>query len=503
MNKKSLSILFFVHSIFFSQSIISSNKLAIPLNKIRYQFTAFINNDLRSPYKINTNKNIYNSNFNIEFNIQSASNSGHPNIDNSAEFYIPGSSSNLISSRIEFSNKWLNFEIEPYVISHKGITFNNITSGSYRYTNNQNSIQKSKFNDMGFRQSRLVLHYRGLGIGYGYESHWWSPGIHSAISLSSNAPSQKTYSIGTFSDLKINNLSFGAKIIVMPYENNYGSTIYFSGLKAHITYNAKSSIFTFGLHRTYLSGDFNSQSLSNDKTITWSIKDAALLVVEPLFGQSKRNLEYTLPGTPGFDPWDEVLTGTVKLTFPEEELEVYADVSSDDNRGNLTDLKAHWDHTLGYMLCFKKFTNLNNISLFIGSEFLTTRPSNTFNPIFYRGNPNSTNYYSKDIYDYFTYKGRFMGAHSGSSSDDFILMIGIGNKKSMTFVSYNKERHGIKSFQFPEIKTEFSIIYYRSISTYHSFSLSLENEKIRNFNFNNNEISNGFVLGLNYSFIIN
>ena len=108
MNKKSLSILFFVHSIFFSQSIISSNKLAIPLNKIRYQFIEFINNDIRSPYKINTNKNIYNSNFNIEFNIQSASNSGHPNIDNSAEFYIPGSSSNLISSRIEFSNKWLN-----------------------------------------------------------------------------------------------------------------------------------------------------------------------------------------------------------------------------------------------------------------------------------------------------------------------------------------------------------------------------------------------------------
>ena len=183
MNKKNLSILFFVHSILFSQSIISSNKLAIPLNKIRYQFEAFINNDPQSQYKISPKKNIYNSNFNIGFNFQSASNSGHPNIDNSAEFYIPGSSSNLISSRIELSNKWLNLEIEPYVISHKCITFNNITSGSYRYTNNQNLIMKSKFNDMGFRQSRVVLHYRGLGIAYGYESHWWSPGFHSAIAL--------------------------------------------------------------------------------------------------------------------------------------------------------------------------------------------------------------------------------------------------------------------------------------------------------------------------------
>ena len=35
-------------------------------------------------------------------------------------------------------------------------------------------------------------------------------------------------------------------------------------------------------------------------------------------------------------------------------MEVYADVASDDNRGNLTDLKAHWDHTLGYQFGFKK-----------------------------------------------------------------------------------------------------------------------------------------------------
>ena len=30
-----------------------------------------------------------------------------------------------------------------------------------------------------------------------------------------------------------------------------------------------------------------------------------------LFGQSKSNLDYTQPGTPGFDIWDEILTGYI------------------------------------------------------------------------------------------------------------------------------------------------------------------------------------------------
>ena len=32
-----------------------------------------------------------------------------------------------------------------------------------------------------------------------------------------------------------------------------------------------------------------------------------------------------------------------------------------------------------------------------------------------------------------------MGAHSGSSSDDLIIMLGLGNPQFMTFLSYNIE----------------------------------------------------------------
>ena len=85
--------------------------------------------------------------------------------------------------------------------------------------------------------------------------------------------------------------------------------------------------------------------------------------------------------------------------------------------------------------------------------------SNTFNPDFYRGDPNSANFYTKIIYDYFSIDGRRMGAHSGTSSDDLIFINGLARGSSMLFISYNRERHGIKTMNNPEIKTEISATY--------------------------------------------
>jgi hypothetical protein len=355
---------------------------------------------------------------------------------------------------------------------------------------------------MGFRQSRLVLHYKGFGIGYGNMSHWWSPGFHSALALSSNAPSQETYALGTFQDISLGRFSFGGQIIAMPYTSKDNVQLYFSGLKAHITYHS-NPVITLGLHRTYLSGNFSHLSATTNISGAWTLEDATRLVIEPLFGQSKSNLAYAIIGTPGFDYWDEVLTGYVKLTFPDEQLEVYADVASDDNRGNLTDLKAHWDHSLGYMIGFMKFTRLEQWSLFTGAEYLTTRGSNTFKSEFYRYEPNVINFYTKQRYDYFTYQGRRMGAHTGSSSDDLIFMLGFGNETSMAFVSYNKERHGIKSMTHPELKTEYSLTYHRKITQHHTAFITLEYEKIKNFSFVQNNISVSKLIWLGYSFSIN
>jgi len=95
-----------------------------------------------------------------------------------------------------------------------------------------------------------------------------------------------------------------------------------------------------------------------------------------------------------------------------------------------------------------------------------------------------------------------MGAHSGSSSDDLIFILALSNEESTTFVSFNKERHGIKSMTYPELKTEFVLSYHRKITPHHTAFITLEYEKIKNFGFIQNNVSISKLIWLGYSFAI-
>ena len=77
--------------------------------------------------------------------------------------------------------------------------------------NNTNSNGKLVFNPTGLKQSQIILHYKGLGIGYGNMNHWWGEGFHSSIALTSNSPSQKTFSLGTFRNVKLGKLLLYSK----------------------------------------------------------------------------------------------------------------------------------------------------------------------------------------------------------------------------------------------------------------------------------------------------
>ncbi len=489
------SILIINSTTILAQTLIAPNNLTLSLNRI--------SNDLELFIFSNENKNLSNrQSFNFSFNIDMIRNNGHSNIDNNGNLSISGRGAYALSTRIEYRNKYLFVEIEPYLFNQNSSYKDSSIFGSYQYLNNHSTSSESG-TDRGLKNSQIILHYSGIGIGYGYINHWWSPGFHSAISLSSNAASQETYSVGTFKDIFIGDFSFASKIILMPYEtiNNY--QIYFSGLRSSITYHAEPSI-TIGFNRTFLSGDFKGKVDFDliDNNLEWGKLDATKLVFEPLFGSSKTNLPYSQTGTPGFDPWDELLSGFIKMNFPNDKLEIYAEIASDDNRGNFNDLRAHWDHTLGYMLGFNKLFQINNLKFISGIEYLSTKESNTLNPKFYRGSPNVSTFYSKEIYDFFTFNNRFMGAHSGSSSDDLIFMLGFGNKKNSLIINYNKERHGIKSMYPPELKTELSMYYKRIISDNQFLNIRYEYEHIENFGFifNNNSVSRFVWLG--YSFLM-
>ena len=94
-----------------------------------------------------------------------------------------------------------------------------------------------------------------------------------------------------------------------------------------------------------------------------------------------------------------------------------------------------------------------------------------------------------------------MGAHSGSSSDDLIFLYGFRNETNTFFITFNRERHGIKSMNYPELKSEVILSYQKKISKNINTSISFENEIIQNFGFtkDNKSTSNLVWLSLNYS----
>ena len=150
-----------------------------------------------------------------------------------------------------------------------------------------------------------------------------------------------------------------------------------------------------------------------------------------------------------------------------------------------------------------KITNFNSLIFFSGAELLSTKVSNTFNPSFFRGSANAPNFYTKIPYDYFSYQGRRMGAHSGTSSDDLIFLVGLRKENRNLFISYNFERHGIKSMTYPEIKKEISLLLQFEHENGQRVSITFENEKINNFGFEKNKLSISNFIWFSYSFNIN
>ena len=117
-------------------------------------------------------------------------------------------------------------------------------------------------------------------------SHWWSPGFHSSLTLSSNAPSQESFVMGTLRKIHFNRFSLNTQIILMPYKNKNNNQIYFSGLRTEFTFQSYP-VITFGFHRTFLSGEFDQSNHNGNSPIEWSKEDAIRLIVTSLTNLKK------------------------------------------------------------------------------------------------------------------------------------------------------------------------------------------------------------------------
>ena len=497
-----------ISKFFFIISFIIVNKLYSQIqieNKNNFEYPRLIANTSKYYQLIfnNSPRDSINKKLSASYNTHYIYNTGHSNIDNNGRFNAIGKNNFLHSFRISINLRYLFIELEPYEIQNKN-AFDKLTiTNSYRFLNNHSPLRESV--SRGLKNSQAILHFKGLGLGFGYVNQWWGPGAHSSLVLTSNSRDIKTFSLGTFESFKYKNISFYYKIIASQFKAstaNYKTAndpydIFVTGMRSYLKFHSKPEI-TIGFNRLYLSNNYPGY-LSNTRLTEWNLDDAIGLLWQPIFGQSVRNEDQVAVGSPGFDPWDQSISGFINAYFEEDNLDLFIEIASDDKRANLTDFLAHWDHTLGYLLGFNKYYVLQKNLFFIRAEYLNTLPSNTTNPKFYRGNPNLDNFYNSSIYDYSTYAGRRMGAHSGSSSDDFVLYLGLKWYNNLLIFSYNHERHGVKSTSYPEIKRELALTLSKEFFHRYNVFFRIENEEINNFGFMNENKSNSKLIWIGFS----
>tara|TARA_Y100000590_G_scaffold458788_1_gene614311 strand:- start:5456 stop:6982 length:1527 start_codon:yes stop_codon:yes gene_type:complete len=464
---------------------------ANPIDQILYYNK--LNNDekksisyLRPYFKSNKKLGFVSSFSNLSFY-----NTGHLNSENNGHLIATPYLSNYSVLSFSYLAKYIFFEISPQLIKNNtnSIYLLDGRINTHSYLNEKGFIN-SKNNKFEILNSVLALHYKGIGFGISNQEMWVGPGFHSSLTMSNNTQGFEHYFLGTFRDLRYKKFGVSFKYFISE-RNNDESEFFHTSLASTLTYYNNPTI-TFGFNRVHLSG--------GDSRIKWDFHNASRLPFEPLFGNSKN--KYNIPNEPDYwDPWDQLLVGFVNFYFPADNINLYVEYGTDDSRANFTDLKAHWDHASGYIIGIKKIISMNKSTIFAGAEFMSNKNStNTLNPKFYRGDIYVENFYNKDTYLYSSYKGRRWAAHSGSDSDDSIIMIGLMNENSSSLFSMNYERHGITSNNNPEIKKELT---FRHIIHKNNFSygLLIENESLKNFNFkgsSNIYYSNVIALTFNY-----
>ena len=74
------------------------------------------------------------------------------------------------------------------------------------------------------------------------------------------------------------------------------------------------------------------------------------------------------------------------------------------------------------------------------------------------------------------------------------------HEKKIYLLSFNQERRGVNSMQFPEIKYETTFTLRYSLNKSNMILLSYENEIVNNYNYSNNNTSKSNLLWIGYRF---
>ena len=359
-------------------------------------------------------------------------NSTAPNLENSSVRWIGKGISRFRSLRLSYAGEYLSFVIEPYHFDNENLDYAvPVRKGIYKRMNDNRPHEESPLVLSGVREFQLLFHFSGLGVGVSNANMWWGPGLHSSLQMSTNASGFRYFTFGTVREKRLKNIGFDIKYIFSPLDDRNVGEPYFTALLASSTFYSNPQ-FTFGFSRSYLSGHGTSPPSA------WSyisLEDAMMLPFEELF-LSEKQKDPDVPES-AVDLWDEILVAYLVTSFPSSGLKIYMEYGRDDHAWDWDDFSRQPDHSGASVIGLRKYGLFGNENIVGGMEYTDLIKSK-----FWTKRVPGT-WYSKQVYDYNSYDGRWWGAHSGPDSDDFYIYIGYMGEKFSIIPAFNYERHGV------------------------------------------------------------
>lgn len=407
-------------------------------------------------------------------------NSSAPNLENMSDRWIGKGVGFFSSINMSYRNQYFALSAEPYYFINQNDDYTEPDRLSkFSVLNDNRPHAESPYIAYGIRELQIYANYKGIGAGYSNANMWWGPGLHTSTTMTNNTSGFGHIFLGTIEEKRYKKWGFSGRYIFSKFDKKSKYEPYYTAAVFGASYYSDPTI-SIGIVREALTGGTHERVLKD--SIRW--QDAALSIFKGIFipdDIEKYRADWS------FD--DHAGTGYISVFFNKSKLNVFFEIGRTDLSSNLGSLLVYPDHAIATNVGFRKYGLFGNENLFFGCEYFQNINSRSSHRI------QSGDWYEREMYDFSSYNGRRWVAHSGSDSDDLLIIFGWLDDNLTILPSFNYERHGVRYLEgssmyfdqlnnyLPETKLEFRLDLRYKYKAY-KINLYYEREVTLNLEFN-------------------
>lgn len=367
-----------------------------------------------------------NNNWSLKARSEFFYNSSAPNLENMSDRWTGKGVGFFSSINVAYRNRYFALSAEPYYFINQNDDYNEpLRWPRFSVLNDNRPHAESPYITYGIRELQVYANYKGVGAGYSNANMWWGPGLHTSTTMTNNTSGFGHIFLGTIEEKRYKKWGFNGRYIFSKFDKKSKYEPFYTAALFGVSYYSEPTI-SIGIVRDALTGGTHASVLRD--SVRW--QDAALSIFKGIFLPDDIATNWSAD--------DHAAAAYVSILIKKSKLNVFFEIYRTDISSNLWSLLVYPDWATATNVGFRKYGLFGNEKLFFGCEY------------FQNLNPRSShrimggNMYNRAAYEYSSYNGRRWVAHSGSDSDDLLIIFGWLDDNITILPSFNYERHGVR-----------------------------------------------------------